>query len=147
MSAPVRHLPVVGGGCRMNGLSSAVTALCALLGGLDVAGLDARGLREVLQREVYAALGADVPLVLAVCAQESALGRTRAPLCGALGRRVGPDAVARAFPAGAGVRRWRARLVTWRCGWDRQCAAVVGAGYAARVLALRARIARAGGVR
>ena len=98
-------------------------------------------------------LGADVPLVLAVCAQESALGRTRAPLCGALGRRVGPDAVsqayaaARAFPARAGVRRWRARLVTWRCGWDRQCAAVVGAGYAARVLALRARIARAGGVR
>lgn len=97
-------------------------------------------------------LGADVPLVLAVCAQESALGRTRAPLCGALGRRVGPDAVsqayavARAFPAGAGVRRWRARLVTWRCGWDRQCAAVIGAGYAARVLALRARIARAGGV-
>lgn len=46
----------------MNGLSSAVTALCALLGGLDVAGLDARGLREVLQREVYAALGAHARL-------------------------------------------------------------------------------------
>lgn len=97
-------------------------------------------------------LGADAPLVLAVCAQESALGRTRAPLCGAISRAVGTDAVsqafaaARAFPARAGVRRWRARLVTWRCGWDRQCAAVVGAGYAARVLALRARIARAGGV-
>ena len=68
-------------------------------------------------------LGADVPLVLAVCAQESAL-RAPAPLCGALGRRVGPDAVsrghyavARAFP-----RRWRdaalaARLVARRCGW------------------------------
>ena len=52
----------------------------------------------------------------------------------ALGRRVGPDAVSQAYrrragvPAGAGVRRWRARLVTWRCGWIRQCAAVVGAG-------------------
>lgn len=46
----------------MSGLSSAVTALCALLGGVDVAGLDARGLREVLQREVYAALGAHARL-------------------------------------------------------------------------------------
>lgn len=40
----------------MSGLSAAVTALCALLGGVDVSGLDARALREVLQREVYAAL-------------------------------------------------------------------------------------------
>lgn len=47
----------------MSGLSRSVTALVALLGGdVDVAGLDARGLREVLQREVYAALGAHARL-------------------------------------------------------------------------------------
>lgn len=96
---------------------------------------------------------ADVPLVLAVCAQESGLGRTRAPLCGALGRRVGvearaqADAAARAFPATAGRVRWTRRLVTWRCGWDRACAATTGADYARRVLGLRDRIARAGGAR
>ena len=83
------------------------------------------------------------------CARRVGARRTRAPSVapsgGASGRmpcrRRTPS---RGVPAGAGVRRWRARLVTWRCGWDRQCAAVVGAGYAARVLALRARIARAG---
>lgn len=97
--------------------------------------------------------GADAPLVLAVCAQESGLGRTRAPLCGALGRRVGPDAVsqahaaARAFPATWTRARWSRRLVTWRCGMDRACGATTGAGYARRVLALRDRIARAGGAR
>ena len=60
-----------------------------------------------------AELGADVPFVLAVCAQESALGAPARPQWRPR-RRVGPDAVsqayavARAFPAGAGVRRWRA---------------------------------------
>ena len=42
----------------MSGLQRSVTALVALLGDVDVAGLDARGLREVLQREVFAQLGA-----------------------------------------------------------------------------------------
>ena len=42
----------------MSGLSRSVTALVALLGGdVDVAGLDARALRDVLQREVYAQIG------------------------------------------------------------------------------------------
>jgi len=41
----------------VSGLSQAVTALGALLGGVDVAGLDARAVREVLQRETYAQLG------------------------------------------------------------------------------------------
>lgn len=42
----------------MSGLSRSVTALVALLGGdVDVAGLDARALRDVLQPEVYAQLG------------------------------------------------------------------------------------------
>lgn len=41
----------------MSGLSQAVTALVALLGDVDVAGLDARAVREVLQRETYAQLG------------------------------------------------------------------------------------------
>ena len=41
----------------MSGLSRSVTALVALLGGdVDVAGLDARALRDVLQREVSGAL-------------------------------------------------------------------------------------------
>lgn len=91
---------------------------------------------------------ADAPLVVAVCAQESGLGRTRAPLCGAHGRGVGPDArsqadvAARAFPAARSRAWWRARLVAWRCGWDPACRAGVGPGYAARVLALRDRLAR-----
>lgn len=41
----------------MSGLAQSATALAALLG-VDVAGLDARGLREVLSREVHAQLGA-----------------------------------------------------------------------------------------
>jgi len=41
----------------MSDLQHAVTALCALLGGdVDVSGLDAAGLREVLQRATYDAL-------------------------------------------------------------------------------------------
>lgn len=40
----------------MSGLPRSVTALVALLD-VDVAGLDARALRDVLQREVYAQLG------------------------------------------------------------------------------------------
>ena len=43
----------------MSDLQHAVTALCALLGGdVDVSGLDARALREVLRGEVYPALRA-----------------------------------------------------------------------------------------
>lgn len=91
---------------------------------------------------------ADGPLVLAVCAQESSLGRTRAPLCGALGGTARDAlsqarAAARAFPAGVARARWTRRLVSWRCGPSPECRATLGAGYAARVLALRDRIARA----
>ena len=57
----------------MSGLQQSVTALCALLGGLDVAGLDARALREVLQREVGALLG-----VLERCTSTDADVRARA---------------------------------------------------------------------
>lgn len=93
--------------------------------------------------------GADGPLVVAVCAHESSLGRTRAPLCGAHGRAIGADALsqaraaARAFPASSTRARWTRRLVSWRCGGDEACRTSVGPGYAARVLALRDRLARA----
>ena len=40
----------------MSELQRSVTALAALLGGVEVAGLDARELRDVLQREVSGAL-------------------------------------------------------------------------------------------
>lgn len=92
--------------------------------------------------------GADAAMVVAVCAQESSLGRTRAPLCGAHGRGIGSDALsqartaARAFPAAAGRARWRRRLVSWRCGGDARCRVRFGEGYARRVLALRDRLAR-----
>lgn len=93
--------------------------------------------------------GADGPLVVAVCAHESSLGRTRAPLCGAHGAGVGADALsqarvaARAFPASRSRAWWSRRLASWRCGPDAACRATLGAGYAARVLALRDRLARA----
>jgi hypothetical protein len=91
---------------------------------------------------------ADVALVVAVCAQESSLGRAGVPLCGAHGRGVGADALsqarvaARAFPASATRAQWRRRLVSWRCGGAVECRATLGAGYASRVLALRDRLAR-----
>jgi hypothetical protein len=90
---------------------------------------------------------ADVALVVAVCAQESSLGRAGVPLCGAHGRGVGTDALsqarvaARAFPASATRAQWRRRLVSWRCGAV-ECRATLGAGYASRVLTLRDRLAR-----
>lgn len=92
--------------------------------------------------------GADGPLVIAVCAQESSLGRAGVPLCGAHGRGVGADALsqarvaARAFPASATRAQWRRRLVSWRCGGAVECRATLGAGYATRVLTLRDRLAR-----
>ena len=91
---------------------------------------------------------ADGALVVAVCAQESGLSRTGPLLCGAHGRGVGRDALsqarvaARAFPARVGRAAWRRRLVSWRCGCDAACRASAGPGYAARVLALRDRLAR-----
>lgn len=92
--------------------------------------------------------GADAPLVVAVCAHESGLGRTGPLLCGAHGRGVGRDALsqartaARAFPARVSRAAWRRRLIGWRCGGDAVCRAGAGQGYAARVLGLRDRLAR-----
>lgn len=106
------------------------------------------GVAEAIS-EAVALRGGDTALVLAVCAQESALGRTRAPLCGAHGRSVGRGhedqarIAARAFPASASRRAWSSRLVLWRCGFDAECRVTTGAAYARNVLWLRDRLARA----
>ena len=91
--------------------------------------------------------GGDAATVLAVCTEESAMGRRGRFLCGVRGGRASTfeaqaSFAARAFPSRMGARAMRRRLVLWVCGQNDVCGREVGEDYARRVLGLRARIRR-----